>query len=233
MTQRRCLFCGKAFTGQGHNFEHVIPRWLVREADLLKRTAPVEFPTKKFDAAMSRIGGRACEKCNGDSSDLEGRARTAYAKIRDGEDLSPSDGRALLDWMDKIRIGMWLWTLDVGKNDYAIDPKFRINERTAHKDRILLAAKYPLNPTMKGLAIWGASECFVWSPTALGFFINNVALISLSTNFLVSRHLTKLSIKRFLHDTGDEEINVNLADDSGYRRKRALRVHVSRGRRQS
>ena len=217
MSQRRCLFCGEPFTGQGHNFEHVIPKWLVREADLSKRTAPVDFPTRKFSAAMSRLGGRACETCNAASSDLEGRAGIAYAKVRDGEDLSLSDGRALLDWLDKLRVGMWLWTVEVGKEDYGVNPKFRINERMANKDRILLATKYPPGPTMKGLEFWGANEYFVITPSALGFFINNVVLVSLSSNFLLARHLAKLSIKRFLHDTGDEEVDVDRADVPGQR----------------
>ena len=217
MSQRRCLFCGEPFTGQGHNFEHVIPRWLVQEADLSKRTAPIDFPSKKFSAAMSRIGGRSCETCNDASSDLEGRARIAYVKIRDGDDLSPSDGRSLLNWLDKIRVGMWLWSLDIGKDDYGITPKFRINDRMAHKDRVLLAAKYPPGPPMKGLEIWGATECFVWSPSAIGFLINNIALVSISSDFLVNRHLKKLNIRRFIHDSGDLEADINLADEPGMR----------------
>jgi len=217
MSQRRCIFCGEPFTGQGHNFEHVIPRWLVREADLSKRTAPIDFPSKQFEAAMSRIGGRSCEACNDASSGLEGNARIAYTKIRDGNDLSPSDGRSLLDWLDKIRVGMWLWSLDIGKDDYGITPKFRINERMAHKDRILLAAKYQPGPPMKGLAIWGPSEYFVWSPSAIGFVINNIVLISVSSDFLVSRHLKNLDIKRFIHDSGDLDADPNLADKPGMR----------------
>ncbi|KYK50583.1 hypothetical protein A1D31_38775 [Bradyrhizobium liaoningense] len=211
------MFCGKPFSGQAHNFEHVIPRWLVREADLSKRTAPIDFPSRQFSAAMSRIGGRACETCNEASSDLEGRARVAYANIRDGNELSSSDGRSLLDWLDKLRVGLWLWALDVGKDDYGIIPKFRINERMAHKDRMLVASKYRAGPPMKGLDIWGASEYFVWSPSAIGFFINNIVLLSVSSDFLVARHLRKLAIRCFLHDSGDLEIDPELSDDPGNR----------------
>jgi hypothetical protein len=31
---RNCIFCGAEFTGQKRNFEHIIPAWLVQEADL-------------------------------------------------------------------------------------------------------------------------------------------------------------------------------------------------------
>jgi hypothetical protein len=217
MAERKCLFCGESFTGQGHNFEHVIPRWLVREADLSKRTAPIDFPTKKFSAAMSRMGGRACESCNDTSSHLEGQARIAYAKLRDGDALNPSDGRSLLDWLDKVRVGLWLWGVDVGKDDYGIIPKFRINERMAHKDRILLAAKYPPGPPMKGLDIWGVTENFMWSPSAIGFLINNIVIISVSSDFLVSRHLRSLRITRHVNDLGDIAAKVDLADEAGKR----------------
>jgi hypothetical protein len=217
MADRRCLFCGEPFTGQGRNFEHVIPRWLVREADLSKRTAPVNFPTKKFSAAMSRMGGRACESCNDTSSHLEGQARIAYAKLKDGDALTPSDGRSLLDWLDKVRVGLWLWSVDVGKDDYGIIPKFRINERMAHKDRIFLAAKYPPGPRMKGLDIWGATEHFMWSPSAIGFLIDNIVLISVSSDVLVSRHLRKLSIKQHVYDSGDIASEIDLADEPGKR----------------
>ncbi|MEH2624528.1 hypothetical protein V1292_002583 [Bradyrhizobium sp. AZCC 1719] len=219
MAERRCLFCGEPFTGQNHNFEHVIPRWLVREADLSKRTAPIDFPTKQFSAAMSRIGGRSCEICNDLSSDLERQASISYAKLRDGDVLTSSDGRSLLDWLDKVRVGLWLWSVDVGKDDWGLIPKFRINERMAHKDRILLAAKYPPGPRMKGLGIWGATQFFMWSPSAIGFLINNIALVSVSTDFLVSRHLSNLSIKHYMYSSGDISAEIDLADEPGKRLK--------------
>lgn len=112
---------------------------------------------------------------------------------------------------------MWLWGLDVGKADYGVVPKFRINERMAHKDRLLLAARYQSGPPMNGLGIWGASEYFLWSPSAIGFVINNIVLISLSSDFLVSRHLKKLDIKRFMHDSGDFDADAVLAAEPGMR----------------
>jgi hypothetical protein len=211
------MFCGALFTGQKHNFEHIIPRWLVKEADLAHRTAPIDFPGKKFDAAMSRIGGRVCEKCNDDSADLEGRARAAYAKLRDGKDLEMADGRALLDWLDKVRVGMWLWTVDIGKGDYGVEPKFRINERMAHKDRIMLAARYRPGAPMRGLGFWGATEHFVWSPSVFGLYINNVVLVSISTNFLVSRHLVNLNITQRTDYWGDAFCDIEPGDAPGPR----------------
>ena len=166
---------------------------------------------------MSRIGRQACEACNSASSDLEGRARATYVKIRDGSELSLSDGRTLLDWLDKVRVGLWLWALDVGKDIFTFQPKFQITERNAHEDRILLAAKYAAGAPMRGLAIWGASHFFIWSPSAIGFLINNIVLISISSDFLVSRHLTNLSVKRLLGDADYEDFKVEPAVDPGMR----------------
>jgi hypothetical protein len=207
--ERKCIFCGQPFSGQRRNFEHVIPAWLVKEADLTKRKTLVDFPSRKFDAAMSRLGAQACESCNSNGADLEGRAKAAYVKLRDGLPLSAADGRVLLDWMDKIRVGMWLWALDAGKNDYSINPKFRINERIAHKDRILLASKYPAGAPMEGLEIWGATEFFLQTPSAIGLLINNMALISISSDYLVSRHLSSLSIKQTLVQDSSGDIQID------------------------
>jgi hypothetical protein len=70
-------------------------------------------------------------------------------------------GRTVSSIRALSRVGLWLWSVDVGKDDYGIIPKFRINERMAHKDRILLAAKYPSGLRMKGLDIRGATENFI------------------------------------------------------------------------
>lgn len=215
MKVRRCIFCGKPFTGQKRNFEHVLPAWLVREADLKKRTAEVSLGSKKFNAAMSRIGGQSCETCNTESAKLEGAAQSAYVKIRDGNELMPSDGLALLDWLDKVRTGLWLWALSAGKTEYNFEPKFYINQRGAAKDRLALIAKYFPIPTMKGLAIWGASECFIWSPSIIGFVANNIAIVSISSELIVTRHLRKISFTRTIDDTNFEGAEVEETTATG------------------
>jgi hypothetical protein len=114
MSLKKCLFCGNPFSGQKRNFEHVIPSWLVKEADLSGRTTRVQFRSKQFDAAMNRIGAKACEACNSAGSNLEEKTKAAYLKIRDGFTLENADVHALLDWLDKIRVGLWLWSFDAG-----------------------------------------------------------------------------------------------------------------------
>jgi hypothetical protein len=108
---RVCIFCGKQFTGQKKNREHIISGWLVEEADLRKRTTRIDFDGRSFDAAMHRIVADSCAACNEASSATELAAKDAYVKIKNATDLAESDAHALLDWLDKTRVGLWLWTL--------------------------------------------------------------------------------------------------------------------------
>ena len=214
---KKCLFCGEAFTGQKKNFEHIIPKWLVAEADLQSRATSVFFPSKRFAAAMSRIGLRACETCNSAASSLEAKAQAAYLKIKNGIALDDADGLAVLDWLDKLRVGLWLWLVDAGKADFLAPPKFRINQRTGYKDRIAVIARYPEAPDLRGMAIWGSGHFFVFAPSCLGFLINNIAMLSLSSDFLLARHLRPISIQRFLAVDGPEEMSAEFSRTPGRR----------------
>src|SRR5579864_3771676 len=105
MSKRRCVFCGLSFKGQKRNFEHVIPTWLVNEADLRRRTMSVNTGSKTLTVAMNRLGSDSCEDCNGKSSNLEGAARAVFSKIDNGQALLEADALVLLDWLDKVRVG--------------------------------------------------------------------------------------------------------------------------------
>jgi hypothetical protein len=153
---RLCCFCGKSFTGQKRNREHIISDWLVREADLKKRTMSVHIGGHTFQAAMKRIVGDSCETCNSAFSALEGQAQTAFSKVKKGDLLLEQDAEALLDWLDKVRVGNWLWLLGVSKNHIRITPKFHIDARVGRKDRIVMVARYPARPEMKGLVLSNA-----------------------------------------------------------------------------
>ena len=148
---------------------------------------------------------------------MEEKAKIAYEKIRDGTALDKADGRALLDWIDKVRVGLWLWLLQAGKQDFKFEPNFRIDERVAHKDRILLVAKYPPHKDMKGLAIIGADDFFIYVPSVLGIICNNIFFMSISSDFVASRHLTQMEIKRRLSGTKLEEVTVGKSEKAGRR----------------
>ncbi len=210
---RRCIFCGKTFTGQATNFEHVIPQWLVEEADLSKRSAPVNFLGRKFDVGLNRLGTKVCEKCNDERSGLEAAAKGVYLKIRDGIALTQNDGKVLLDWLDKIRIGLWLWANTAAPPEEKLEPKFYINQRLGNADRIAVISRY--DNIGRGIMFEGLDFWFRSAPSAFGFVANNLAFFSYSSEFLLARHLKKLSIKCTLLDNDHQKAEVDLSDSSG------------------
>lgn len=215
--KRRCIFCGRPFLGQVINFEHVIPEWLVEEADLSKRSAPVNLFGRKFDAALNRIGAKVCKSCNDERASLEGAAKAAYVKVRDGVALTDADARTLLDWLDKIRVGMWLWTNAAAPVEAKIEPKFYINQRLAIADRIAVIARYPEDLIGRGLMFHGLDPAFLWAPSVFGFLANNIAFFSFSSDFLLARHIRDLKILRTLRDDDHQDVDVNAADRPGAR----------------
>ena len=210
---RLCCFCGNSFTGQKRNREHIISDWLVREADLKKRTMSVHIGGHTFQAAMKRIVGDSCETCNSAFSALEGQAQTAFSKVRKGDLLLEQDAEALLDWLDKVRVGTWLWLLGVSKNHIRITPKFHIDARVGRKDRIVMVARYPARPEMKGLAFWGVGEQFLFQPSAIGLLINNIALVSVSTDFILAQHLRKVRLIWDVNDKAQQTANLKPLSD--------------------
>jgi hypothetical protein len=159
----------------------------------------VELPGVSRKVAMNRIGLKVCRTCNDADSDLEGRARNAFLAIKQGDDLSDAQIHAMLDWLDKVRVGLWLWLIEqIGEEYRAGEPKFRINGRLARKDRVLMVQRYPDGPPMRGLALQGLGEFFIGLPSAIGLLINNISLTSISSDFLVLRHIRDVRVLQSL-----------------------------------
>jgi len=96
----------------------------------------VNFHTRSIEVAMSRIGGQACTSCNDEFSSLEGLARSVMERIQNGTDLTDPDLRVLLDWLDKVRIGLWLWLLTFSAQSARIKPRFQIATRVGRKGSV-------------------------------------------------------------------------------------------------
>jgi hypothetical protein len=192
---KRCMFCGQAFSGQKKNFEHIIPRWLTEEADLRKREMKVILPGIERDVGMGRIGMKVCETCNSERANLEADAKAVFIALKSGHALQDPEVRILLDWLDKIRVGLWLWLVENTKDSFGTRPKFWINQRIAYKDRVVLVKRYPQGTQMRGLAFWGLGTYFIGLPSALGLLINNIALVSISADFFVTRHIRDVRVR--------------------------------------
>ncbi len=187
---RFCVFCGKHPIGK--NREHVIPQWLIRMTGDPKRDAffGYDFPTmqpRHFD--FTSFAFPACGSCNKKMSDLEDLVRGIVDEILNGEPLARWEFNAFLDWLDKVRIGLWLGYNQLGKDGpIKVIPNFYISHRIGAHDRMV--AIYKTDQRSQGINFIGAdTPAFQLIPSCFALRINQYYFVSLSKEFLVSRGL--------------------------------------------
>lgn len=189
MTLKNCIFCGKLPLSK--NKEHILPKWLLSLTGGENKQVPIGYNWKtqetiKFD--FSSLVLPSCQKCNSEFSDMEAKLRPVFDKLLIDLYLSQPELSLLLDWFDKIRIGLWLAVIYLNKNTFGITPKFHIKDRIATKDRLLAITN--LYNTNIGLTWIGANSlCFIYSPTCISLQVNNLLFVNASLEFLVSEHL--------------------------------------------
>ena len=143
--ERVCIFCGKR--PESKTSEHVLPQWLIELTGNPKRAAKFgykhlekgRFVERKF--SFNDFKFPACKSCNQDFAKLEADAKDIAQKIIYEDFLSESEWSTLLDWFDKIRIGLWLGYLYLDKNPLAISPHYHIEHRIRQHDRMLAIFK--------------------------------------------------------------------------------------------
>jgi len=189
--EKRCIFCGKPPNKK--NNEHVVPKWLIeltgdpkREWHLGVRTSHPELKIRKYAADQFQFP--ACEACNGRYAALEGRAKAHVTNLLAGNDIIAAAWDDLLDWFDKVRIGLWLGTMMLNKNWPIPEPNFFVDQRIGQKDRCVLV--YPGNPDAKLLNMTGASDpVFMYSPSAFMLVVNGLIFVNVSYEFLLSARM--------------------------------------------
>jgi hypothetical protein len=70
---------------------------------------------------------------------------------------------------------------------------------------------------MKGLQFWGLVEAFLMMPSAVGLLVNNIAIVNVSSDFLVLRHLRNIKIDRSFDDSELQHFNVEARAQPGDR----------------
>jgi len=203
-----CIFCGKK--PENKTKEHIIPQWLIKKTGNKKRKAFFGMPLLEYDknGSLTRINmpdidvakkkGRvfsfdqftfpACHKCNNDYSNLEADVLVVYNKLSSNESINRDEIDLLLDWIDKVRVGLWLVFHHLDKNIAEIEPNFAISERMGCYDRILMIKRFENQP--EGLNFIGCeSYAFSIMPSVFCLRINNIYLMSVSAMFLVSKGL--------------------------------------------
>ncbi|MBR0910628.1 hypothetical protein [Bradyrhizobium japonicum] len=134
-------------------------------ADVLRPASTFHFP--------------ACKPCNERyGKTLEARAKRAIESLMAGKSLAVSECYWLLDWLDKVRVGLWLGYNMLHKEEFA--PKFRIDQRIGAKDRIAIVSVDPDDRTT-GFSVGGTdNQVFRTSQAGIFLRINNLRILSLS-----------------------------------------------------
>ncbi|RSD31706.1 hypothetical protein [Vibrio pectenicida] len=187
MTSNRfCVFCGNLPDKKTR--EHILPQWLLELTGDPKRV--VNFGTNfengrtiRFD--WSNFCVPACEICNTEYSNLESRAKPYVLKLLARDSLTSIEYVDFMDWMDKVRVGLWIQYHFIQGNPTNIQPSFHINTRIGQKDRMI--AIYPLEGDGVGLNALGAESLIFHSqPSCMGLRINNILIMNMSSDFLFS-----------------------------------------------
>lgn len=190
--EKTCVFCGEK--PQKKNLEHIIPQWLIELTGDSDRNAFFGYKEWLNSAAEKRIFSfdsfqfPACSSCNQKFANLEELTKPIVCKILSEDAVSAIEFNTLLDWLDKVRVGLWLgyWYLD--KTTLVIRPKFHISERIGAHDRML--AIYRTDRENKGLNFSDCSSLsFRYMPSCFCLFINNFVFFNISYDFLFSRRI--------------------------------------------
>lgn len=130
----------------------------------------------------------ACEKCNTRHSALENSAKVVLEKVLSTELVRPSEMSVLLNWFDKVRVGLWLGLQQLSKNQLDVEPQFHIERRIGQFDRLLIVERY--TPPTRRLNFGGTdAPAFAFTPSAFTLTVNDFHFTNVSSAFLVSRRL--------------------------------------------
>lgn len=180
-----CVFCGEKPVGK--NKEHIIPQWLIKYTGDPKRiTLLGKKGGKEIKFSWLNFVFPACEECNSNFGNIEAKIQSILVKLDNEKSVTHNEINLFLDWLDKIRIGMWLGHAMLQNKDF--EPNFFINNRIASKDRLCLI--YKLNDSEQGIGIIGTdTPVFEHTPSCFSIIINNMIFFNYSKEFILSKNL--------------------------------------------
>jgi len=142
------------------------------------------FRTFSFD----QLCFPACAECNTEFGKLEDSAKRVVETMLGCGALSASDFHILLDWLDKVRIGLWLGWRYLDKDPWNIRPKFHIARRIGRHDRMICI--FRVGSDRKRLNFAGCDlPVFAVLPCCFSLSINNMHIINLSKDWLFARRI--------------------------------------------
>jgi hypothetical protein len=184
-----CAFCGGP--PEKKNREHVLPQWLIELTGKLTRKVYLgtDYTTRQMrEFRYSSLTVPACKQCNSRYSELEGRIKPIILAILNDGPVGHNDLHLLLDWFDKVRIGMWTWYYHIDNNLAGIDPLFAIDQRLGLRDRVLVVTK--TSDLVTDLTFRGCNmPSFYYTPSCFNLMINQYGFTNISSPFVVSEAL--------------------------------------------
>jgi hypothetical protein len=208
--EKFCVFCGQKPSSK--NKEHVIPLWLIELTGDPNRKATFGpfLDTEKMalvhkEFAFDQFKFPACKECNEKHSELENNARDVIVRLIKDDVLASMDFMVLLDWLDKIRIGLWLAYNYIQKNLAEVEPNYYIANRIGRSDRATLI--YKTDAAISGINLTGTSfPAFQYDPTCFNIRINQYSFFNLATDFLLSKYLGFPYLRESYYSEGKETI---------------------------
>lgn len=190
-----CVFCGKK--PESKTKEHIIPQWLIKLTGDPNRKINLGIDTRSFrengefrmrEFSFSSFQFPACDTCNREFSSLESETKSIIERIIAKDYVATPEINTLLNWFDKVRVGLWLGALLLDRDIAPVEPNFYIKKRIAEKDRSLFV--YEMNDDWKGIQFVGFNApAFLFSPSCFSLCINNFHFFNISTDFLFSRNI--------------------------------------------
>jgi len=219
MEKKKCIFCGKISNEM--NWEHIIPKWLIKKTGHINRIITFSYYDKsKFTTLkipFSKFKFRSCAECNKIFSELEIKCSLIIDSLNENKPLSKNDLNILLDWFDKIRVGLWLGYLRFA-NLSIISPKFYITKRMHGSDRFLFI--YRIENISHGINFLNISTpIFCLMPSVFGFRINNYYFINGSENFILSKQFGLPYIKKILNFNNNSFEGIIVEGDENIKNK--------------
>jgi len=222
-----CVFCGKK--PEQKSKEHIIPKWLIELTGDPNRKAFFGFDLipdkpKIRTYSFNSFSFPACCECNTEFSALETKTQSIVLSILNDDIINDLDISCLLDWLDKVRVGLWLGFLILSKNSPSITPKFHIKTRLSAADRLLFI--YKLHTDRQGINFIGTdSPSFLHIPSSFALLINNYCLFNVSHFNLCDRRLGFPYAKEAHYRSIDLPIEANLVKGLGRRFYPIVRRH--------
>lgn len=184
-----CVFCGKPPVDK--NREHIIPQWLIKYTERGKM--PIVKVLKdgelKPKITYQNFTMPACEKCNEEFSRLESAVKPILLNVLSEQPVSAREISLLLDWFDKVRLGLRLSTVYLQNDLHQENPHTFISQRTGLTDRMLMIEKIKPQPDVRLAFPDSHTKYFKSAAQSFQFIIDNYVFTNGSAYFLVSSKL--------------------------------------------